>query len=261
VSGVCVVIPALECGRTIGDVVAGVRASAPALPVVVVDDGSQDDTGARAAAAGALVLRHPRRGGKGAALATGFAWALAHGHDAVATLDGDGQHAAAELPTLLAAHHREPEALVIGARAITRQVAAARPHRAAASQVAAARPHRAAASQVAAASGDGPMPALNQVGNRVSTYWLGLFAGQPVGDSQSGFRVYPRAVIAAPPRTSGFEVESELLLRAAKLGLTIRPVTITTIYQPPGTRTSHFRKVRDTLRIIALVLRQVRWSA
>jgi glycosyltransferase involved in cell wall biosynthesis len=223
----CAVIPALECGRTIGEVVAGVRASVPGMRVVVVDDGSRDDTGARAAAAGALVLRHPKRGGKGAALATGFAWALADGHDAVVTLDGDGQHAPTELPTLLEAHRREPEALIIGARAI--------------------------------AADHGPMPGLNQVGNRFSTYWLGLFAGQPVGDSQSGFRVYPRAVIAAPPRTTGFEVESELLLRAARLGLTIRPVTITTIYQPPETRTSHFRKVRDTLRIIALVLRQTRW--
>ncbi|MBI5480018.1 MAG: glycosyltransferase family 2 protein [Deltaproteobacteria bacterium] len=228
-SGVCVVVPALECGRTVAAVVAGVRATVPGVPVVVVDDGSHDDTGARAAAAGGVVLRHARRGGKGAALATGFAWALARGHDAVATMDGDGQHAPGELPTLLAAHRREPEALVIGARAIARP--------------------------------DGPMPPLNQLGNRFSTYWLGLFAGQPVGDSQSGFRVYPRAVLAEPPRTTGFEVESELLLRAARLGLSIRPVTITTIYQPPAARTSHFRPVTDTLRIIALVLRQTRWPA
>jgi glycosyltransferase involved in cell wall biosynthesis len=238
VSGPCVVIPALQCGPTIADVVGGVRAHAPGLRVVVVDDGSSDDTGARAAAAGALVLRHPRRGGKGAALATGFAWALGRGHEAVVTLDGDGQHATAELPTLLAAHEREPEALIIGARAITPRGAAARADGAGASTQ--------------------PMPGLNQVGNRLSTYWLGLFAGQPVGDSQSGYRVYPRALIAEPPRTTGFEVESELLLRAARLGLTIRPVSISTIYQPPETRTTHFRKVQDTLRIMALVLR---WAA
>ena len=228
-SSPCVAIPALECGRTIGTVVAGVQEHVPGMRVVVVDDGSRDDTGARAAARGAVVLRHVRRGGKGAALATGFAWALAHGHDAVATLDGDGQHAPAELPKLLAAHRREPEALIVGARAIT---------------------HR-----------HGPMPGLNQVGNRVSTYFIGLFAGQPVGDSQSGFRVYPGGLIREPPRTSGFEVESELLLRAAQLGLDIRPVTISTIYQPPEERTTHFRKVTDTLRIIALVLRQARWRA
>jgi glycosyltransferase involved in cell wall biosynthesis len=255
VSDVCVLIPALECGGTVDPVVAGVRATAPGLRVVVVDDGSHDDTGARAAEAGAVVLRHARRGGKGAALATGFAWARARGCDAVVTMDGDGQHAPAELPRLLEAHQREPEALIIGARAIGRQVAAARTHRAAASQVAAARAHRAAASV------DGPMPALNQFGNRFSTYWLGLFAGQPVGDSQSGFRVYPGGLLAEPPRTTGFEVETELLLRAARLALTIRTVTITTIYQPPAERTSHFRPVTDTLRIIALVLRQTRWRA
>ena len=228
-SGACVLIPALECGRSVGSIVAGVRATVPGIPVVVVDDGSHDDTGAQAAGAGALVLRHPRRAGKGAALATGFAWALARGHDAVATMDGDGQHAPAELPTLLAAHRREPDALVIGTRPIA--------------------PH------------GSPMPALNQLGNRLSTYWIGVFAGQPVPDSQSGFRLYPRAVLVEPPRTTGFEVETELLLRAARLGLPIRSVTISTIYQPPATRTSHFRPVSDTLRIIALILRQTRWSA
>jgi glycosyltransferase involved in cell wall biosynthesis len=226
---VCVLIPALQCGRTVAAVVRGVLATVPETRVVVVDDGSSDDTGARAAEAGAVVLRHPRRGGKGAALATGFAWAVAHGYDAVATLDADGQHAPSELLTLLAAHRQEPAALIVGARAIARE--------------------------------HGPMPALNRFGNRFSTYWLGLFAGQPVGDSQSGFRIYPRGLLVEPPRTTGFEVETELLLRAARLGLTIRTVTITTIYQPPAERTSHFRPVTDTLRILAFVLRQATWSA
>jgi glycosyltransferase involved in cell wall biosynthesis len=227
VSRIAVVVPALECGRQVGAVVAGVRAAAPGAPVAVVDDGSRDDTSAAAAAAGALVLRHPRRRGKGAALATGFAWALGRGHDAVATLDGDGQHDPGELPKLLAAHAATPEALIVGARRIH--------------------------------APDGPMPGWNRVGNRVSTYWIGVFAGQPIADSQSGFRVYPRAAVAAPPRSAGFETESELLLRAVKLGIALRFVPVQTIYQPPAERVSHFRPALDTLRIISLVLRQTRW--
>ncbi|HEY3355388.1 MAG TPA: glycosyltransferase family 2 protein [Polyangia bacterium] len=228
-SGVCVVIPALDCAGTVGEVVRGVRAAAPGLPVAVVDDGSSDGTAAAARDAGAHVLRHARRMGKGAALATGFGWALGRGADGVATLDGDGQHDPAELPALLAAHGRAPAALVIGARGL----------------------HDTAS----------PMPALNRVGNRVSTYWITLFAGRPISDSQSGFRVYPRRLIAPPPRSTGFETESELVLRAAKLGLPIMCVPVRTVYAPRGSRRTHFRPARDTARIVSLVLRQLRWRA
>src|SRR2546430_5504732 len=95
------VVPCYGAAGTVGGVVAGVRAQG--LAVVVVDDGSTDDSRARAEAAGATVLRHPANHGKGAALQTGFAWAAAHGADAVVTLDADGQHDPAELPRLLAA--------------------------------------------------------------------------------------------------------------------------------------------------------------
>jgi glycosyltransferase involved in cell wall biosynthesis len=229
VTRVGIVIPALDCGAAVAAVVRGVRRAAPGAPVAVVDDGSSDDTALQARTAGARVLRHPCRRGKGAALATGFGWALKGGLDGVATLDGDGQHDPAELPALLAAHGRRPAALVVGARQIRDRTSA--------------------------------MPSWNRVGNRVSTFWIGIFAGLPVRDSQSGFRVYPRALIATPPRSRGFETESELLLRAAKLGIEVDWVPIRTIYEPPAERRSHFRPVWDTLRIITLVLRQTRWSA
>jgi len=229
VSRVGIVIPALDCGAAIGGVVRGVVQAAPGAPVAVVDDGSTDDTACQARSAGARVLRHPCRRGKGAALATGFGWALARGLDGVATLDGDGQHDPAELPALLAAHRRRPAALVIGARRIQDPTSS--------------------------------MPSWNRLGNRTSTFWIGVFAGRTIRDSQSGFRVYPRALIATPPRSRGFETESELLLRAARLGLELEWVPIRTIYEPPAERRSHFRPVWDTLRIITLVLRQTRWPA
>ncbi|HNO69059.1 MAG TPA: glycosyltransferase, partial [Pseudomonadota bacterium] len=101
-SGPVVLVPAYNAGSTVGDVVAGILAKG--LPVLVVDDGSSDDTGDKAQAAGATVLRHPQNRGKGAAIQTGFAYAQKLGASALLTMDADGQHDTAELENLLAAH-------------------------------------------------------------------------------------------------------------------------------------------------------------
>ncbi len=99
--GVLALIPAYEEGPRIAAVVARTRAH---LPVVVVDDGSSDDTAAQAEAAGATVLRQTPNAGKGAALRAGFRHALERGAPAVVTLDADGQHDPDEIPRFLAAH-------------------------------------------------------------------------------------------------------------------------------------------------------------
>ena len=84
--------------------------------MLVVDDGSTDDTGARAAAAGAEVVSLGARRGKGAALRRGFAEGLRRGVARVVTLDGDGQHEPDEIPRLLKVAVEEPDAVVIGGR-------------------------------------------------------------------------------------------------------------------------------------------------
>ena len=94
------VIPAYNCGASIAAVVESVRALD--LPVLVVDDGSTDGTAEAARAAGAFCLQHPSNLGKGHALVTGFRWALSRAAEAVITLDGDGQHSPADLPSFLA---------------------------------------------------------------------------------------------------------------------------------------------------------------
>jgi glycosyltransferase involved in cell wall biosynthesis len=111
---VAVVIPALNEALRIRDVVTGVLAQCP--HVIVIDDGSDDETCARIADLPVILLRHPRRMGKGASLRDGFAEALRRGFHAVLTMDGDGQHAADDLPRLLAAGNRHPGAVIIGAR-------------------------------------------------------------------------------------------------------------------------------------------------
>jgi hypothetical protein len=87
-----VIIPAYNEGPHIAGVIEGVRAAAPNARIAVVDDGSRDATAAAAREAGAVVLRHPFNMGYGAAIQTGYKYAVANGFPLVAQMDGDGQH-------------------------------------------------------------------------------------------------------------------------------------------------------------------------
>jgi hypothetical protein len=218
---IIVVIPCYEGAGSIADVVRGARASG--LPVVVVDDGSSDGSGAAAEAAGATVLRHPANRGKGAAVASGFAYAKKLGAAAVLTMDADGQHDPGEIGALVAAHQRAPGALVVGVRSFA----------------------------------PADMPRRSRIGNRISTWWISRFAGRRYQDTQSGFRVYPAALFDVPLISTKFDTETELLLRAAKMSLPLVEVPIRTIYGPG--RVTHFHGFRDTLRVIKLVLGSPLW--
>jgi glycosyltransferase involved in cell wall biosynthesis len=89
--------------------------------VVVIDDGSDDETARLARQAGAVVLRHPCNLGIGAAVQTGFLYALQHGYDFVVRQDGDGQHDAARIPNLLAVLERDEADIVVGSRFLARE--------------------------------------------------------------------------------------------------------------------------------------------
>jgi glycosyltransferase involved in cell wall biosynthesis len=213
-----VLIPAYQCAATIAPVI--VDAQPHLRPVLVVDDGSDDATGERARLAGADVVRHPRNRGKGAALVTGMRTLAARGFTHALTMDGDGQHLGREIPKLLAAARAEPGAIVIGVRAIGSQAVAA----------------------------------VNLFGNRFANVAIRVAAGKPVGDTQSGFRVYPlAAVLALPVDGERFEYESTVIIRAARAGMAVRSVPVDVYYPPIAERRSHYRKVVDTLRIIRAV--------
>ena len=166
------------------------------LPVVVVDDGSTDDTAAQAEAAGATVLRQVPNAGKGAALRAGFRYALDHGADAVVTLDADGQHDPAEIPSFLAAFDASRPELIVGRRDFA------------------------------------SMPPVRRLSNTLGGWVFSAAVGRHVPDNQSGYRLIGRRLMTAllDSEESGFEFEVEMIARCIALGLPMTDVPIRTIY-------------------------------
>ncbi len=187
------VIPAYHEGPRIAAVVGSARNH---LTVVVVDDGSPDDTATQAEAAGAVVIRRVPNAGKGAALRAGFAHALEQGADAAVTLDGDGQHDPDEIPMFVAAFERSLPELVIGRRDF------------------------------------GSMPLVRRTSNTIGRMVISVAVGQDVPDNQSGYRLVGRRLMTAllDSREAGFEFEVEMIARCIALGLTMEWVPIRTIY-------------------------------
>lgn len=218
--GLAVVVPAFQEAATIAALVARLRATLPAIVPLVVDDGSTDGTGAIAAAAGAELIAAPANEGKGAALRRGMRAALDRGAAFVATLDGDGQHRPEDLPRLAAL--ARPDRIVIGSR-------------------------RHAQGQ----------PAARRRANRVADFWISWAAGHHVADSQSGLRIYPRAALLDLGRYDGrarrFSFESEILIDAARAGITTIAADIPALYAGTLRRPSHFRPVADIAGIVMMV--------
>ena len=213
-----VVIPVHNEASTIVSVVRAARAY---LPVIVVDDASDDGSGALAAAAGATVLTLSRQRGKGAALRHGFAEALRQGAATVVTLDGDGQHDPHDIPRLLAASQRYPESLIIGGRLDNAET----------------------------------MPRARLYAIAAVSRWINWLGQCAVRDTQSGLRLYPAAVLRTlPVRHRGFLFESALLLKASQTGWPVCEIPIRAVY-PPG-RASQYRPLRDSIPIIAYLLYQ-----
>ena len=220
-----IIIPAYNESAAIARVVEGALRYAP---VIVVDDGSIDDTAAQAEAAGAEAIRHRRRLGKGQAIRTGLAAAAARGATSVVTLDGDGQHDPADIPRLRAAAAARPGALVIGGRlGATNGFVSGR---------------------------------LNAV--RVAGFFVNWVTGLHVEDTQSGFRLYPLPLVRELPiRRGGFVFETEVLIAAARCGLTVCEVPVRTA--PRTAQRSRFRPLVDGVLIGAYLGAQAmrRWLA
>lgn len=216
---ICAIIPALNAERSIAKVVAESRRHIE--PVLVIDDGSSDATGEVAKAVGATVLRHDVNRGKGAALKTGFAWALEHGFEAVITLDADAQHLPGEIPKFIATREETGADLIIGGRAHLFP----------------------------------QMLPRRRLANQFSAACISIAAGVRVTDSQSGFRLYSANLLRAIKlRTDGFDMESEVIVRAGRRKLKVVTIPIDLGFVN-GIATSHYKPLLDTVRIAWTVMR------
>ena len=221
----CAVIPAFNNEPTISEVVQKTRVEID--HVVVVDDGSSDDTAQLAEDAGAHVLRVPKNRGKGNALRVAFRYAVENDLDAVITLDADLQHDPSEIPNLVKHYVTHRSRVVIGNRLTDRE----------------------------------NIPRIRYTVNRIGAYTFSWLINQPVEDSQCGFRLYDRQVIGNfQILNDGFEAEADLLLRAGKRGYKIGFVPIKTIYFPDPMSRSYYRPVKDTFRISIIFLMNLFWK-
>ena len=218
--GVWIAIPAYNEERSIRGLAQSALALCPR--VIVVDDGSSDRTLAELEGLPVALLKHAVNQGKASALRTAFAHALGERAPCVVTLDGDGQHDPNNALDLLAAWRRQPDRIVIGSRLHDRA----------------------------------QFPLARYRANRFACFWISWAAGHPIADSQSGFRVYPAAVmalaLAGGVHGSRFTFESEILIEAADHGHLTLAVAIPGRY-PDHARPSHFRPVVDIAKIVVMV--------
>lgn len=212
---ICVVIPCFNVADNLKTVISGIKKHL--ADIVVVDDGSTDSTAALAADSGVKVLRNKVNSGKGISLKAGFQYALDQGYDGVITIDGDGQHSADDLPNFLKAYSGRAD-VVVGNRM--------------------AKP--------------GQMPLVRQLVNKIMSGIISVIARQRITDTQCGYRlIKARCLKAIELKSSRFEIESEIILEAARSGHKITSVDIQSIYRNNASEIDPFI---DTLRFLRFVL-------
>jgi glycosyltransferase involved in cell wall biosynthesis len=220
---VCVLIPAYNAQWTLGSVLKKIRSLE--IDIIVVDDGSLDETKKIISASGVHLLEHPFNRGKGAALRTGFQYILQKDYKVVITLDADGQHDPSEIPPLLKIFQSvNPDILI-----------------------------------VSRAAEFAKMTFLRRFWNRLGGKAVSRLCHSDITDSQSGFRLMRADVLREIDlSTSRFETELELLIKACKKGASVLSVPLSS-QKIDGTGSSHFRPVVDTWSVCKLFLRSLFW--
>jgi len=223
--GLIVIIPAYNEARTLKDVVSGIREILPNTQIIVVNDGSTDETGKIAKSCVTEVIEHPKNLGKGTALANGFKVALEKGAQWIATIDGDGQHEPSYLLDLLKPVISGQVDVVVGSRM----------------------------------GNLNKMPAIRVLSNKITSMFVSWRAGgKRIEDSQCGFRVFKSHVLRnIKTSSSGFQTESEILIRAGMQGYKIVSVPIPTIYN--FSNSSSIKHFSDTIKFVFLIIRSLFW--
>ena len=221
---IALLIPAYNAAGTIARVIEDALQFLDREDIIVIDDGSGDETGKVAQAFGVTVLFHKSNRGKGAALRTGFEMIIARNYDGAIVMDADGQHEARFLPHFLARAAYGQEGLIVGTR--MQRV--------------------------------GKMPWIRQLTNRLTSAIVSALAGQRIPDSQSGYRFIHIDVLRRLRLTTRrYDTESEMLIQAGRMGYRIGALAISSVY---GEQISAIRPGRDTVRFIRLVMKTALFS-
>jgi len=218
----CVIIPTFNESHAIARLVKEICKQN--LDVLVVDDGSSDNTYPLAQDSGATVLRNEINQGKGASLAKGFKYTIINGFDAAITIDGDGQHFPEDIPYFIRLAKYSDSGIFIGNRMQKTK----------------------------------NMPITRLLTNKFMSWLISCIAGQNVPDTQCGFRLIKKEVLEKINlSTSRYETESEILIKASRLGFRIESVPIRTIYNEEKSR---INPLVDTMRFIKYIAREI-WTA
>ena len=217
------VIPAYNAARHLAAVIDDVSVHIARERIIVVDDGSADDSHAVAKGAGALALQHEVNQGKGAALRTGIVHAGKIGCGFAITLDADGQHNPADIPKFIGRWVETGADIIVGNRM----------------------------SEVA------DMPWIRLATNRTTSWVVSRLAGASIPDSQNGYRMISTELFARIElETTRYDTESEILIKAGRLGAKIASVGVETIY---GDEESSINPFVDSARFFRMVVRSFFW--
>ncbi len=215
----CIVIPAFNEAKTIGQVVETLRLKG--FAVVVIDDGSCDHTGQIAQARGAVVILHEKNKGKGASLQDGFYYAIQKNYEWVLTMDGDGQHDPADIPQFIEKAKANPRSVITGNRMHNHQ----------------------------------GMPLVRLCTNRFMSGLISGLCKQEIPDTQCGFRLISCDILKEIKLTAGdYEIETEVLIKASKKNFKIYSVPVQTIYLDEA---SKINPIIDTLRFIRYIIKEI----
>jgi glycosyltransferase involved in cell wall biosynthesis len=203
----CLLLPAYNEAQTIGRIISEARTYIESI--IVIDDGSSDNTAQIAREQDVVVLRHEVNRGKGMALRTGFEYALEHGYEIIITMDSDGQHEPADIPRFLARLRENNADILIGARVLEKR----------------------------------RMPLHRRLNNNLISKVGSWLCRQKIVDFQSGFRLIKSKVLQSITlETVRYETESEFLIKAGRMGFRIETLPIRTIY---GNEISNVKPLRE----------------
>ncbi|OGX07329.1 MAG: hypothetical protein A2Y06_00655 [Omnitrophica WOR_2 bacterium GWA2_37_7] len=216
---ICVIIPVHNEENAIGDIVGSLVKKKQA--VIVIDDGSADRSGKIAKDKGAVVILNENKSGKGYSLRKGFEYAIKEGFDGVITIDGDGQHDVDDFEKFID-FARDNKDIVVNGNRMTDSKG---------------------------------MPFIRRLTNKFMSVLISMACKQSIPDTQCGYRYIGSGVLNRLNLSSNqFEIETEILMKAAKNGFKIYSVPIRTIYR---NEVSKINPLKDTIRFFVYFLGEI----